>query len=89
MNFTSIGKNFPGGSDGKVIHLQFRRPEFNLGQENPLQKGVAPHSSIIAWRIPWTEEPEGLQSMGSQSQTQLSNLAQINPTLSLEFKEYI
>ena len=37
-----------------------------LGQEDPLEKGRATHSSILAWRIPWTEEPGGLQSMGSQ-----------------------
>ena len=38
----------------------------SLGQEDPLEKGVATHSSILAWRIPWTEEPGRLQSMGSQ-----------------------
>ena len=38
----------------------------SLGQEDPLEKGMATHSSILAWRIPWTEEPGGLQSMGSQ-----------------------
>ena len=37
-----------------------------LGWEDPLEKGKAIHSSILAWRIPWTEEPGGLQSMGSQ-----------------------
>ena len=37
-----------------------------LGQEDPLEKGMATHSSILAWRIPWTEEPGGLQHMGSQ-----------------------
>ena len=37
-----------------------------LGQDDPLQKGMATHSSILAWRIPWTEEPGGLQSVGSQ-----------------------
>ena len=37
-----------------------------LGWEDPLEKGKATHSSILAWRIPWTEEPGGLQSMGSQ-----------------------
>ena len=37
-----------------------------LGQENPLEEEIAAHSSILAWRIPWTEEPGGLQSMGSQ-----------------------
>ena len=38
----------------------------SLGQEDPLEKGLATHSSILAWRISWTEEPCGLQSMGSQ-----------------------
>ena len=38
----------------------------SLGREDPLEKGVATHSSLLAWRIPWTEEPGGLQSMGSQ-----------------------
>ena len=36
----------------------------SLGQEDPLEKGMATHSSILAWRIPWTEEPGGLQSNG-------------------------
>ena len=36
------------------------------GREDPLEKGMAPHSSILAWRIPWTEKPGGLQPMGSQ-----------------------
>ena len=38
----------------------------SLGQEDPLEKGMATHSSVLAWKIPWTEEPRGLQSMGSQ-----------------------
>ena len=38
----------------------------SLGQEDPLEKEMATHSSILAWRIPWTEEPGGLQSAGSQ-----------------------
>ena len=38
----------------------------SLGQEDPLEKGMATHSSILAWRIPWTEEPGELQSIGSQ-----------------------
>ena len=37
----------------------------SLGQEDPLEKGMATHPSILAWRIPWTEEPGQLQSMGS------------------------
>ena len=38
----------------------------SLGWEDPLEKGMATHFSILAWRIPWTEEPDGLQSMGLQ-----------------------
>jgi len=38
----------------------------SLGWDDPLEKEMATHSSILAWRIPWTEEPSGLQSMGSQ-----------------------
>ncbi len=38
----------------------------SLGQEDPLEKEMATHSSILAWKIPWTEEPGGLQSTGSQ-----------------------
>jgi len=45
----------------------------SLGWEDPLEKGMAAHSSVLAWRIPWTEKPGGLQSMGSQSPTRLSN----------------
>ena len=45
----------------------------SLGQEDPLEKEMATHSSILVWRIPWTEEPRGLQSMGSQSWAQLSD----------------
>ena len=44
----------------------------SLAREDPLEMGMAPQSSILAWRIPWTEEPGGLQSVGLQSQTQLS-----------------
>ena len=40
-----------------------------LGQEDSLKEDMATHSSILAWRIPWTEEPGGLQSMDPQSQT--------------------
>ena len=43
------------------------------GQEDPLEKRMATHSSVLAWRIPWTEEPGRLQPMGSQSWTRLSD----------------
>ena len=38
----------------------------SLGQEDPLEKGIATHSSVLTWRTPWIEEPDGQQSMGSQ-----------------------
>ena len=45
----------------------------SLGREDPLKKGMATHSSILAWEIPWTEDPDGVQSMGSpKSQRGLS-----------------
>ena len=50
-------KNLPVGQE-----IQVR----SLGQEDPLEKEMATHASILAWRIPWTEEPGRLQSMGSQ-----------------------
>ena len=50
-------KNLPA-----MQETQFR----SLGQEDPLEKGMATHSSILAWRIPWTEEPNRLQSTGLQ-----------------------
>ena len=45
----------------------------SLGWEDSLEKGIATHSSTLAWRIPWTEEPDGLQSMRSQSRIRLSD----------------
>ena len=52
-----IVKNLPAMQETRVQ---------SLGREVPLEKAVAPHSSILAWKIPWTEEPGRLQSMGSQ-----------------------
>ena len=46
----------------------------SLGREDPLEKEMATHSSILAWKIQWTEDPGRLQSMGSQSQTRLNDL---------------
>ena len=46
----------------------------SLASENPLEEGMANHTSILAWKIPWTEEPGGLLFTGSQSQTQLKQL---------------
>ena len=57
---------FPGGSDGKEPTCNAGGPVWPLGWEDPLEKGMATHSSILAWRVPWTEEPGGLQSIGLQ-----------------------
>ena len=50
----------------KNLPATYKTRVWTLGQEDPLEKGMATHSSILAWRTPWTEEPGGLQSMGSQ-----------------------
>ena len=57
---------FPGGSDSKESACNAGDPGSIPGWEDPLEKGMATHSSILAWRIPWAEEPGRLQSMGSQ-----------------------
>ena len=59
-------KCFPGGSVVKNPPAKQETRVRSLGQEDPLEKGIATHSSILAWEIPWTEEPGGLQSMGLQ-----------------------
>ena len=56
---------FPHSSVGKESACQAEDPGF-LNQEDPLEKEMAMHSSLLAWRIPWTEKPGGLESMGSQ-----------------------
>ena len=55
---------FPGGSVVKNLPAMLEAQVRSLGQEEALEKGMAVHSSTLAWRIPWTEEPGGLQSMG-------------------------
>ena len=60
---TQVVKNLPAMQETWVV---------SLDQEYLLEKGMTTHSSIFAWKIPWTEEPGGLQSLGSQSRTQLS-----------------
>ena len=52
-------KNLPGMCESWVLFLSY---------EDPLEEGMATHSSILVWRIPWTEETGGLQALGSQSQ---------------------
>ena len=65
--------SFPGGSNGKESACSVRDLGLIPGLEGPLKEGMATLSSILAWRIPWPEEPGGLQSIGLQSQTGLSN----------------
>ena len=56
----SVIKKPPAMQEAQEIQIR------SLGQEDPLEEGMTTHFSILAWRIPWTEEPGGLQSMGSQ-----------------------
>ena len=56
----SVVKNLPAMKEMQKMKIQ------SLGQEDPLEEGMATHSSILAWRIPWTEEPGEVQSIGSQ-----------------------
>ena len=62
-------KGFPGGAVVKNLP-EIQEPQEVLGQplgrDDPLEEGMATHSDILAWRIPWTEEPGGLQSIGLQ-----------------------
>ena len=60
IKHVSAVKNLPAMQEPQETQVQ------SLGQEDPLEKGMAVHSSIVAWRIPWAEEPGRLQSMGSQ-----------------------
>ena len=59
---TSLGA-FPYGSDGKESTCNAGDGVQSLGQEDPLKEGMAIHSTILAWRIPWTEEPGGLSGV--------------------------
>ena len=60
-------RGFPDGSDSKEFTCHQETPVRSLGKEDLLEKGMATHSSILAWIIPQTEEPGRLQSMGSQN----------------------
>ena len=57
---------FPRGSDSKELPAMQKTRVWSLGRKDPIAKGMTTHSSILASRIPWTEESGGLQSMGSQ-----------------------
>ena len=66
MNFIFLTLYIPGGSEVKASACNAGDLGLILGQEDPLEKEMATHSSILAWEIPWMEEPGGLQSTGSQ-----------------------
>ena len=57
---------FPGGSDGNNPPSMWETLVQSLVQEDPLEEEMGTHSTILAWNIPWTEEPGRLQSMGSE-----------------------
>ena len=63
---SSLLWGFPDGSVVKNLPAKQEMWVRSLGWEDPLEKKMATHSSILAWEIPWTEEPGGLQSIGSQ-----------------------
>ena len=63
---TSSAMGFFGGSDIKNLPAVRKTQDWSLGWEDPLEKGMATHSSILAWRIPQTEETGSVQSMGLQ-----------------------
>ena len=64
--YVLIVLGFPGGSNDEESPSMQELQVQSLGQEDPLVKEMATHSSILTWRIPWTEEPGGQQSTGSQ-----------------------
>ena len=70
-----MSHGFPSGSEGKVSACNAGNLGSvpGLGRAPTQEKEMAAHSSILAWKIPWTEEPGGLQSMGLQSWTRLSD----------------
>ena len=59
-------EGFPGDSDGKESACNEGNPGSTQGKEDPLEKKLATHSSNLDWRIPWTEEPDGLQATGQK-----------------------
>ena len=63
----ALDLRFPGSSDGKESACNAGDPGSIPGSARSPEKGMATHSSILAWRIPWTEKPGGLQTMGSQT----------------------
>ena len=66
LQFPNDWLDFTGGSDGKAYAYNAETRVWSLGRRDPLEKGMATHSSTLAWKIPWIEEPGRLLSMGLQ-----------------------
>ena len=69
MRACMITWGFPAGSDGQErggLPMMQETQVQSLAREDPLEKEMATHSTMLAWKTPWTEKPDGLQSMGSQ-----------------------
>ena len=62
MRIIYVSMGFPGGLNSKESTCNAR----DMGREDPVEEGMATYSSILVWRIPWTDEPGGLQFMGSE-----------------------
>ena len=87
----TMAEGFPGGSDGKASACNAGDPVRFLGREDPLEKEMAIHSSTLAWKIPWTWEPDKLQSIGSQRvghdwATSLRTMAEGRKIMATSFK---
>ena len=79
----SVVKNLPAMQESQERWVQY------LGQEDPLEKEMATHSSILAWRVSWTKEPGKLQSMGLQNWTQLKRLSVQAKVEELSFQPHL
>jgi hypothetical protein len=89
MAFVSFcrGLDFPGGSDGKASRLSTIQDIWvrYLGREDPLKKEMAIHSSTIAWKIPWTEKPDRLQSMAHKELDTTERLHRLHNSKYVEY----
>ena len=84
LTLQTHGPGFPGGSVVKYPPAVQETQETlvrSLAQQDPLEEGRATHSSILAWRIPWTEEPGGLQSKGLKQSDRTEQLSRHTPAL--------
>ena len=83
----SLVKGFPGAQMVKNLPAMWETQVPSLSREYPLEKGMETHSSVLARRIPWTEEPSGLQSTGSQSRIRLSDCHCLDERVRLPMQE--